>query len=99
MKVMCSEDQEAQAGFSFNVEPSATQDDRQATTTWHVINSLIVGTRQCMGQCSSQCFWAYATSSLRPIARDGTIECKGAEADMKLCSYICFDAKPCIALS
>jgi hypothetical protein len=88
---MCSEDQEAQAGFSFNVEPSATQDDRQATPTWHVINSL--------SQCSSQCFWAYATSSLRPIARDGTIECKGAEADMKLCSYICFDAKPCIALS
>jgi hypothetical protein len=32
MKVMCS-DHEAQAGFSFNVEPSATQDDRQATTT------------------------------------------------------------------
>jgi hypothetical protein len=44
MKVMCSEDDEAQAGFSFNVEPSATQDDRQATTTtWHVINSLIFG--------------------------------------------------------
>jgi hypothetical protein len=81
---MCSEDQEAQAGFSFNVEPSATQDDRQATTTtWHVINSLIFGTRQCMGQCSSQCIWAYATSSLRPIARDDTVDCKGAEAECR----------------
>jgi hypothetical protein len=52
MKVMCSEADEAQAGgFSFNVEPSATQHDRQATTTWH---DMAVHE----GLCISPSFWA-----------------------------------------
>jgi len=55
MKVMCSEADEAQAGgFSFNVEPSATQHDRQATTTWHDIHLRAVHE----GLCISPSFWA-----------------------------------------
>jgi hypothetical protein len=75
MKVMCSEDDEAQAGgFSFNVEPSATQHDRQATTTWHDINSLtcILHLRAVHeGLCISPSFWALIRHVLTCASSNG----------------------------